>query len=123
MPGTKGHSGGKRKNQRGRPVGTLNRDTTRPYFATLKNSILKKNPTWIEEIEYYMAVMNDPNELRSERNSAAHLLLTYTYTRPTPAEMQPQEQLSMNLSWGDNAAFDPAALPATQVASKGASLN
>ena len=90
--------GGKRKNQKGRPAGCLNRDTTRPYFATVKNSILKKNPTWVEEIEYYMGVMNDPNELRAERNAAAHLLLSYTYTRPAPAEMQQQEQLGFNLS-------------------------
>ena len=101
----------------------MNKDKSRPYFATVKNSILKKNPGWIEEIEYTLGVMNDPNNKIERRDAARDTLLNYTYTRPTVAETQPHEQLGFNLQWENGASFDPATLSATSVAEPGALPN
>ena len=116
-------SGGRRKNQTGRPIGALNKDKSRPYFATIKNAILKRNPTWIEEIEFTLGLMNDPNLELKERKQARDTLLQYTHTRPVVVETQPAEQLGFNLQWSDGGNFDPASLQAANVASDSTQIN
>ena len=119
----KSAAGGRRPGS-GRPAGSMNKDKARPYFATIKNAILKKNPTWIEEIEYTLSVMNDPNVDAERRDQARDTLLNHTYTKPQPAEMQTSEQLGFNLQWSDSGpAFDPSTVQATPLASDGTQLN
>ena len=117
-------AGGKRSNQTGRPKGAMNKDKARPYFATIKNAILKKNASWIEEIEYTLAVLNDPNAGDERRDAARDTLLNMTYHKPAPAETQPAEQLGFNLQWGQPkpGEFDPA-VHATQMAGDSSQVN
>ncbi len=101
----------------------MNLDKARPYFATIKNAILKKNRSWVEEIEYTLGVLNDKNASDERRDEARDTLLTMTYHKPAPAETQPAEQLGFNLQWGTQPGeFDPA-VHATQMASDSSQVN